>query len=118
MNLTGLGETLAPYMPWLFALAILVAAPLAYWHWRVAHEEDEPAGGSEVFADLLRAGDKMTDAEFRRVRALMIGGDTARAVTRRKGSEETPDAVDVEPTSEAAPSDQPADVDPAPPPGG
>src|SRR4051812_17047123 len=93
MNLAELGAKLAPYMPWLFALGLVVTAPLAYWHWRVAHEEDEPIGGAEVFNDLLQAGDKMTDAEFRRVRALMFGSDAARAGSSRDGSGAAPDAA-------------------------
>jgi hypothetical protein len=119
MNLAELGAKLAPYMPWLFALALLVTAPLAYWHWRVTHEEDEPIGGADVFNDLLQAGDKMTDAEFRRVRALMIGADAARAGSSRD-RREAPHAADgpaFEPAP-APPTERPADAGPAPPPAG
>jgi len=74
MSLTQIGARIGPYMPWLFGIAILVGVLIFYRYYRQLHADDETApSSSDLFATLQGARDKMTDAEFRRVRERLVG---------------------------------------------
>jgi hypothetical protein len=112
MSLTEIGTKLAPYMPWLFLAALLIAVPLVYLTWRALHEDDEPAASeADLFLALKEARDKMTDAEFRRLRERLIGAKPGERPARaiRPADAEPP------PVPAPAPPDQPAPADPADP---
>jgi hypothetical protein len=112
MSITELGTKLAPYMPWLFLAALLIAVPLVYRTWRELHEDDEPtASEGDLFLALKEAKDKMTDAEFRRVRERLIGAKPGERPART-----TPrPAPSPSPSPPPAPDqpDQPAPAEPA-----
>jgi hypothetical protein len=81
MNVAVLGAKLWTYLPLvLLVVAILIGVRLAYGHWRDLHEDEEPLRGRDLLRDLERgdAASKMTDAELRRVRELLVGAETKR----------------------------------------
>jgi hypothetical protein len=77
MSMAAIDPRLWNYLPLvLLTVSILVGVPLAYRLWREAHEEDEPIRGADMLSDFEQAyaAGKMDEAEFRRLRDLVIGG--------------------------------------------
>jgi hypothetical protein len=75
MSVAVIAAKLGPYLPFLLLTAsILIGVPLAYRHYRDVRGYDDSTGGSDMLTDLVRgdAASKMTDAEFRRVRELLL----------------------------------------------
>jgi len=92
----------------LFVLAMLVGIPLAYRLWRETHQDDERASESEMFSDFEQAyaAGQMDEAEFRRLRDLMIGGG------RRNQGGARPGPVAPAPSPRVVPeSESPASVE-------
>ena len=76
MSVAVIGAKLGSYLPFLLlTISILIGVPVAYRIYREAHEDDQPIRDSDLLADLEDgdAASKMTEAEFRRVRDLLIG---------------------------------------------
>jgi hypothetical protein len=87
MSLTQIGAQVGPYMPWVYSVAILVGVLMFYRHYRALHEDDETTtSSSDLFATLQEARDKMTDAEFRRVRDRLIGTRQGKAESAARDS--------------------------------
>jgi hypothetical protein len=72
----------------ILAVAALIGLPVAYRYWKDAHTEDESPQGADLLGDLERAyyAGMMDEAEFRRVRALLIGTPEKGVATRRMPS--------------------------------
>jgi hypothetical protein len=76
MNVAAITPKLWSYLPLiLLTVSILVGVPLAYRLWRETHEEDEPTRGADMLSDFEQAyaAGKMDEAEFHRIRDLVIG---------------------------------------------
>ena len=76
MSLVVIGAKLGSYLPLvLLTICLLIGVPAAYHYYRQMREDDEPIRDADLLADLERgdAASKMTEAEFRRVRDLLIG---------------------------------------------
>ena len=64
------------YLPFfLLAVAIPIGVTMAYRVWRDLHADEEPVSDTDLFSDLEKAyvEGKMSEAEFRRIRAKLIG---------------------------------------------
>jgi hypothetical protein len=98
---------LTSYFPtalyYLSAAVIVLGVWLSYRYWRALHEVDEPIRNEDLLAELERGGaaSKMTEAELRRVRELLLGAETGREPTaktiRSRHSEAEAEAGDKEP---------------------
>jgi hypothetical protein len=76
MSVAVIGAKLGPYLPFLLlTISIVIGVPVAYRYYRDAHEDDQPIRDADLLAELEQgdAASKMTEAEFRRVRDLLIG---------------------------------------------
>ena len=88
MNVAAIDPKVWSYLPLLLLiLGILVGVPVAYRLWRETHEEDEPIRDADMLSDFEQAyvAGKMDEAEFRRIRDLVIG---TQGGERRQGREE------------------------------
>ena len=100
----------------LFAVALLIGVPLAYRLWRETHQEEDPTRDSEMLSDFEQAyaEGKMDEAEFRRIRDLLIGakvgtGGKGRTKPRRDEQDRLPR------TAQDPPAPAPTDVTLPPP---
>jgi hypothetical protein len=116
MSVAAIGPKLWSYLPLLLlVVSILVGVPMAYRLWRETHGEDEPIRGADLLSDFEQAyaAGKMDEAEFRRIRDLVIGGKGEFGGKPRKTPRrDTPGPVPT--TSEDQPSPAQPDV-PLPP---
>jgi hypothetical protein len=79
MSVALIGAKLGSYLPFLLlTISILLGVPVAYRYYREVREDDDPIRNSDLLADLEQgdAASKMTEAEFRRVRELLVSSKT------------------------------------------
>jgi len=96
MSLAVIGAKLGSYLPFLLlTISLLIGVPVAYRYYREVREDDEPIRDADLLADLEQgdAASKMTEAEFRRVRDLLIGSEIQRdAKTPAKPTRSDPES--------------------------
>jgi hypothetical protein len=115
MSVAIIGSRLGVYLPLvLLAVALLIGVLMVYRHRREANEDDTPASGVDRFSELKQAKDQMTEAEFRRVRELLIGGEGARSTKVKRPTNPAPEVPPIGSPHDAGP---PPPAEPGPPQG-
>jgi hypothetical protein len=90
MNVAAITPKLWSYLPSiLLIVSILVGVPLAYRLWRETHGDDDLPRGADMLSDFEQAyaAGKMDEAEFRRIRDLVIGaqGESGKKTGKKPG---------------------------------
>jgi hypothetical protein len=114
MNLVAIDAKLWSYLPFLLlTVTIAIGVPVAYRLWRETHEEDALPRGGELLSDFEQAyaAGQMDEAEFRRIRDLLIGskveGGGGKIRTKPSGAADKPGFVP--PTAPELPTTAPGD---------
>jgi hypothetical protein len=108
MNVAAIDPKLWSYVPLiLVTVTIAIGVPVAYRLWRETHEEEVLPRGGDLLSDFERAyaAGQMDEAEFHRIRDLLIGSKgESRSKVRTKPAHAADEAGFVPPSAPEMPS--------------